>query len=70
MTTCRPVRSQTIAKTFTQEFPAPAYLKQAFGHPPGKIYADRDFIHTLERAFRGPFQINQDAAAREANRPG
>src|SRR5215467_5161798 len=62
-------KSQPMWTTFKSEVPIPAYIKQGiFGHPPGKIYANRDFMHTLERAFRGPFQINPSVAAQEKAR--
>jgi hypothetical protein len=61
-------KSQTPWKTFKTEVPVPAYIRQIFGHPPGKIYSDRDFLHTFERAFRYPFQINPAVAAQEKAR--
>jgi len=63
-------KSQSMYKTFGQEVPVPAYIRQFFGHPPGKIYANRDIWHTLERAFRLPFQINPEVAAKEKNLSG
>jgi hypothetical protein len=50
-----------------QEFPAPGYMRYLWKKP-SNIYADRDWYHTLLRAFRLPYRINETEAANQASR--